>query len=121
MVRMARCLSISSSIRLQLGFERLRDDDGLTPVYVPDSASTGTAIASGIVTSRGRIGTTAKTDRDVPTILELAQAAGRRTGVVSTASITDATPAVFMAHTSVRFCQGPRDIDGTSAGTAWMP
>jgi alkaline phosphatase len=69
---------------------------------VPDSANTATYMASGIVTSAGRIATTAATDRDVVTIMELAAAAGFGTGIVTTSSITDATPASFIAHVNQR-------------------
>lgn len=78
------------------------------PVYVADSANSATAIATGVVTSRGRIATTAKTDRDLRTIIELAEAKKLRTGIVTTAAITDATPASFVAHVSNRGCQGPK-------------
>lgn len=77
------------------------------PVYVADSANSATSMASGVVTSRGRIGTTAGTDEDVVNIIELAHQQGIRTGVVTTASITDATPAAFYAHTNSRGCQNP--------------
>lgn len=77
------------------------------PEYVPDSANTATSMATGIVTSAGRIGTTAGTDEDVRNIVELAAAAGFGTGVVTTASVTDATPASFLAHVSWRLCEGP--------------
>ena len=87
------------------------------PQYVGDSASGGTALSAGVVTSRGRIATTAGTDQDVVTILELAEAAGKRTGIVTTASLTDATPASFVAHISRRFCEGPADMDGARGGT----
>lgn len=92
--------------------QTISEEDGSTPVYVGDSASGGTAIAAGVVTSRGRIATTAKTDRDVPTILELARAAGLRTGLVATSSITDATPASFVAHINLRYCEGPGEMQG---------
>jgi len=72
------------------------------PDYVGDSASGPTAMASGIVTSIGRIGTTAQTDRDVPNIMELARSAGFGTGIVTTARVTDASPASFVAHISNR-------------------
>ena len=75
------------------------------PVYVADSANSATAIATGVVTSRGRIATSAKNDEDLQTITELAKASNLRTGIVSTASITDATPAAFAAHVSNRGCQ----------------
>lgn len=77
------------------------------PLYVADSANSATSMASGVVTSKGRIGTTAGTDEDVVNIIELAQKRGIRTGVVTTASITDATPAAFYAHTNSRGCQNP--------------
>ena len=89
------------------------------PVYVADSANTASALATGEVTSIGRIATSAGSDQDLPTIVEQAAAAGFRTGIVSTASVTDATPASFAAHISMRLCQNPglmesityRDID----------
>jgi alkaline phosphatase len=77
------------------------------PVYVADSANTATSIATGEITSRGRIATSAGDDRELTTIVELAEAAGYRTGIVSTASITDATPAAFVAHISARYCENP--------------
>jgi len=80
------------------------------PDYVPDSANTATSMATGIVTSAGRIGTTAGTDRDAVTIMELAAAAGYGTGIVTTASVTDATPASFVAHVNWRLCEGPRSM-----------
>ena len=85
----------------------IENDVGGKPVYVADSANTGTTMATGVITSRGRISTTAGDDRDIPTIVELAAAAGYKTGIVSTASVTDATPAVFAAHISLRFCENP--------------
>ena len=80
------------------------------PVYVTSSAATATAMASGIVTSSRRISTFAQTDKDAVTIMELANNAGFGTGVVTTASVTDATPASFMAHVNVRWCQGPENM-----------
>jgi alkaline phosphatase/streptomycin-6-phosphatase len=80
------------------------------PVYVTDSAASGTAWATGVKTSNGRISTTASTDRDLKTILELAQDRGFRTGDVTTAELTDATPAVLAAHVANRSCQGPADM-----------
>jgi alkaline phosphatase len=80
------------------------------PDYVPDSANTATSMATGIATSAGRIGTTAGTDRDVVTIMELAAEAGYGTGIVTTASVTDATPASFVAHVNWRLCEGPRSM-----------
>jgi alkaline phosphatase len=90
------------------------------PVYVPDSAATGTAWATGTKTSNGRI-STSPDDRDLKTILEIAQERGFRTGDVTTAELTDATPAVLGAHVKRRSCHGPQDMsscpqDRKSAG-----
>jgi alkaline phosphatase len=104
-------LPIRSSVQIQTVLE----EDPRVPEYVADSANTATSLASGIVTSTGRIGTTAGTDRDVPTIMELAAAAGFGTGIVSTASVTDATPASFVAHVSYRLCESPRTMVSTNA------
>ena len=81
-----------------------------TAVYVSDSANTATSMATGQLTSPSRIATTAGTDRDLITIMELAQDAGLGTGIVTTSSVTDATPASFVAHVNQRFCQGPRNM-----------
>ena len=43
----------------------------------------------------------------LPTILELAQQAGFRTGNVTTAELTDATPAVLDSHVSLARLPGP--------------
>ncbi|HBM87465.1 MAG TPA: alkaline phosphatase [Rhodobiaceae bacterium] len=77
------------------------------PVYVADSANSATSIATGTVTSRGRISTTAGSDEDLRTIVEMASEAGIKTGLVSTASVTDATVAAFYAHISLRVCENP--------------
>ncbi|MFF9351616.1 alkaline phosphatase [Streptomyces sp. NPDC014734] len=81
-----------------------------TPDYVTDSAASGTGWATGVKTVNGRISKTPGTDKAVPTILELAQKGGYATGSVSTAELTDATPAVLASHTTDRSCQGPADM-----------
>jgi alkaline phosphatase/streptomycin-6-phosphatase len=91
------------------------------PDYVTDSAASGTGWATGHKTSNGRISTTARTDQDLKTILEIARERGMRTGDVTTAELTDATPAVLAAHVASRTCQGPADMaacpqDKKSAG-----
>ena len=81
--------------------------------YVTDSAASGTGWATGYKTSNGRISTFAGTGdavTEMPTILELAQRAGFKTGNVSTAEITDATPAVLNSHINDRGCQGPSNM-----------
>jgi alkaline phosphatase len=86
------------------------------PDYDPDSASTGTSWATGRKTIDERISQGPSSAIDVPgrnykTVLELAQRAGKKVGDVSTAEITDATPAVLASHISLRGCQGPEDMD----------
>ena len=81
--------------------------------YVTDSAASGTGWATGFKTSNGRISSIAGTGNAVTrftTILELAQRAGYETGNVSTAELTDATPAVLDSHINERGCQGPADM-----------
>ena len=92
------------------------ESDPSSSRYVGDSANSATAMATGILTSAGRIATTAATDEDATTILELASAAGFGTGIVTTASVTDATPASFVAHINQRLCQSPRSMVSTNAG-----
>ena len=89
----------------------VQDTPGGKPVYVADSANTASSMATGEVTSRGRIATSAGSDKDIPTIAELAKAAGYRAGIVSTASVTDATPAAFAAHISYRLCENPEIVE----------
>jgi len=76
------------------------------PDYVPDSAATGTAWATGTKTYDNAISVDIDgTPQD--TILEIAKANGYKTGNVSTAEIQDATPAVQVAHVDARSCYGP--------------
>ena len=86
--------------------------DGL-PIYVADSANTASALATGTITSIGRIATNIQ-DEDTETIAEQALAAGFRVGLVTTSSITDATPASFLSHVSARSCEGPDEVLGST-------
>ncbi len=80
------------------------------PDYVTDSAASGTGWATGSKTSNGRISTTAASDRDLKTIVEIARERGYSTGDITTAELTDATPAVLASHVANRSCQGPSDM-----------
>ncbi|MFD7155031.1 alkaline phosphatase [Kribbella sp. NPDC059898] len=85
------------------------------PDYDPDSASTGSSWATGKKTIDERISQGPSSADNVPgtnyqTVLELAQQRGLKVGNVSTAEITDATPAVLASHMSLRGCQGPADM-----------
>ncbi len=76
------------------------------PALVTDSASSATAWSSGVKTYNAAIGVDAFA-KIVPTIMEQAKSAGLRTGNVSTAEVTDATPAAMYSHAAQRGCQGP--------------
>jgi alkaline phosphatase len=76
------------------------------PQYVTDSAASGTGWATGHKTYNGAI-SVLPDEKPVPTILELAKAAGYRTGDVTTAELQDATPAVLGSHVISRDCKGP--------------
>lgn len=76
------------------------------PNYVTDSASSATAWASGMKTYNAALGVDAK-GTPKATVMELAKKSGYRTGNVSTAEITEATPAGQMSHVLMRGCQGP--------------
>jgi Alkaline phosphatase len=68
---------------------------------VTDSAAGGTALSSGYKTKNGYVGI--DPDGKVhATLLEAAQAAGKRTGICTTSEWTNATPATFTAHNSSR-------------------
>ena len=98
---------------------------GLSKTYsadqqTPDSAPTMTAMVTGYkaregmlsvnhLTSRGECDASVIAANSLPTILEQAAAAGKATGVVSTARLTHATPAATYAHTSVRDWESDSD------------
>ncbi|ATI64729.1 MULTISPECIES: alkaline phosphatase [Edwardsiella] len=78
------------------------------PNYVTDSAASATAWSSGVKTYNGALGIDV-TGKAYPTLLEMARAAGKATGNVSTAELQDATPAAMFAHVSGRKCYGPQE------------
>jgi alkaline phosphatase len=80
-----------------VGFSKTQSADK----YITDSAAGGTAISTGHKTNNGSIGVDAK-DKPVKTILEEAEGIGLATGLVSTSSITHATPASFISHQAGR-------------------
>ncbi|HZO35632.1 MAG TPA: alkaline phosphatase [Solirubrobacteraceae bacterium] len=90
------------------------------PNYVGDSAPTATAWSTGKRTQDGRLSQGPSSADNVPgpnqgfkTYLEIARDKGKATGNVSTAEITDATPAAPSSHISQRACQGPADTRTT--------
>lgn len=73
------------------------DDD----TVVTDSAAAATALATRHKTYNGAISVDHKHD-ELTTLLEIAKANGKTTGVVATAQINHATPASFLAHNPSR-------------------
>ncbi len=99
----------------QLSFDKL-PFSGFSKTYnvdaqTPDSAGTMTAMMTGVKTDIGVVSVGADVSRgdcasvpgnELVTALELAEIAGKSTGVVSTARITHATPAAAYAHSPER-------------------
>ncbi len=69
--------------------------------YITDSGAAGTTLASGKKTNNGAIGVDDQGNK-VKTLLEIAEDNGLATGLVSSSSLTHATPASFIAHQSSR-------------------
>lgn len=68
-----------------------------------DSAAAGTALATGHKVYNSVLSVALPGDgKPLPTALENAAAAGKKTGLVTTAHLTDATPAAFGAHVKAR-------------------
>jgi len=111
----------------QLSFETM-PYSGFVKTYnvdaqTPDSAGTMTAMVSGVKTDVGVIGVDENIERGVcstaqgnelVTSLELAEIAGKATGLISTARITHATPAATYAKSADRNWE---DISDMPAGS----
>jgi alkaline phosphatase len=67
----------------------------------PDSASTGTAMATGFKTRKKAVGVL-EDGREVRNLFEVAHDHGRATGVITTSGVVDATPATFTVHVESR-------------------
>lgn len=82
-----------------------------TDRQTPDSAGTMTAMVTGVKTRSGYLSVDQTVDRGsvdvdghrLATIVELAESAGLATGIVTTTSITHATPGACYAHTTMRW------------------
>ena len=67
----------------------------------PDSASAGTAMATGFKTRKKAVGVL-DDGREVRSLFEVARDQGRATGVITTSGLVDATPATFTVHVESR-------------------
>ncbi|MEQ8265154.1 alkaline phosphatase [Pseudohaliea sp.] len=112
-----------------LSFERF-PFTGLAKTYnvdaqTPDSAGTMSAMMTGVKTDMGVFGIDEDVVRGdcastrghvVVTALELAELAGKATGVVSTARLTHATPGATYAHTADRDWEDDSELPEGAAG-----
>ncbi|WP_372761222.1 alkaline phosphatase [Pseudoalteromonas sp.] len=112
----------------QLSFETM-PYSGFIKTYnvdaqTPDSAGTMTAITAGVKTDAGVIGINENVARgecatvagnELVTSLELAEIAGKATGIVSTARITHATPAATYAKSAERNWEDISDMPASAA------
>ncbi len=80
-----------------IGLQKTFSEDS----YITDSGAAGTALATGTKTNNGAIGMDPEGNH-VKSILVIAEEYGLSTGLVSTSSLTHATPASFIAHQSSR-------------------
>ena len=101
---------------------------GLSKTYntdsqTPDSAGTMTAMITGVKTkmgflsidqSAGRADCASAKNGHLMTAVELSELAGMSTGVVTTTSITHATPAATFAHTPERVWENDGDLPSTA-------
>lgn len=83
--------------------------------YVSDSAPTASGWSTGKKTVDGRVSQGPSSSAEVPgkdyeTVLERYKRDGRLVGNITTAEITDATPAAAASHVNARACQGPQDM-----------
>jgi len=98
---------------------------GLSKTYsadymVPDSAATASSMYTGQKTTFYTMGydssvtvmdpKSVKKEAEVETILDWAQAAGKKTGFVTNTRMSHATPAALYAKTVYRFWEGDKDI-----------
>ena len=81
-----------------VGLVDTRNVDG----RITDSAASGTAYATGVLTFNRSIGMGPDT-LALETVMERAEAQGMATGLVATSSIVHATPAAFAAHVPDRY------------------
>jgi len=84
-----------------LNLEEFKTMGLLTPhacdAFIVSSMSSTTALATGVQTKKGCLAIS-PSGKPLKTVLEYAEEKGKSTGLITTASITDATPACFASH-----------------------
>ncbi len=76
-------------------------DSNGEPLTTTDSAASSTALATGTLTTNGRVGQDAS-GKELKTIMDYAQEYGKATGVITTDAIYGATPSGFSGHSESR-------------------
>lgn len=91
-----------------LNIEKAINEGKITIAYtnsdshlVPDSAASATAIACGILTENNKVGMDTKNNPQ-ENLIDIALKLGKSVGIVTTASLTDATVAAFSSHVKNR-------------------
>lgn len=79
----------------------LADASGTLSEDPTDSAASATAMATGVLTANGRLGNDFDNNQ-LPTIMDLALSMGKATGIVTTDTLSGATPGGFSGHASYR-------------------
>ena len=96
----------------------IQDKGKPTVTPVTDSAASGSAWATGTKTYNNALDVDVSGNPQL-NLTELAKAAGKATGNVTTSEIQDATPAAQMSHSTLRSCYGPQGkTDGSSNNAA---
>jgi alkaline phosphatase len=84
--------------------------------YMTDSAASGTALASGYKTAYSVLGIDETGGTRFVTMAEYAKRCGKKIGIISSASVTEATPAAFYAHQPQRYLFYPIGYDLITSG-----
>lgn len=84
--------------------------------YMTDSAAAGTALATGYKTAYGMLGIDETGGTHYTSLAEYAKLSGKKIGIISSASITEATPAAFFAHQPQRYLFYPIGYDLVTSG-----
>ena len=84
--------------------------------FITGSAAAGTAFACGVKTDIGVIGRNTAKDISYKSIAELAQAQGKKIGIISSVSLPHATPAAYYANVNKRSSYNEIGLQASQSG-----